>query len=52
MKRNRWSATFSIGVITYTSVPENVDDVIRKADDIMYYVKKNGKNMLKHETVQ
>ena len=54
MEQNRWSVTFSIGALTYiTSVlPDNIDDLIIKADHLMYSVKNNGKNAIKHETVK
>jgi len=41
--------TFSIGTVTYTDPPESVEEMIRKADVLMYQVKSNGKNTVKHE---
>lgn len=47
MRSNDWSVTFSIGVMTYIEAPENVDEVIKLADHLMYEVKRNGKNSVK-----
>ena len=43
----RWSVTFSIGMVTYTTAPESVECMIRQADQVMYEVKKSGKNELR-----
>ncbi len=43
----RWPVTFSIGMVTYTTAPESVECMIRQADQIMYEVKKSGKNELR-----
>lgn len=44
MAESSWPVTFSIGIVTYLSPPDNVDTVIAKADNLMYDVKKTGKN--------
>lgn len=49
MQSNGWAVTFSIGVSTYANSPENADEVIKLADNLMYQVKKNGKNSAKFE---
>lgn len=51
MARNAWPVTFSIGVATYKAVPSSVDAIMRKADDLMYAVKRSGKNSIKYEVV-
>lgn len=51
MEQNRWSVTFSIGALTYTTLPDNIDDIIIKADHLMYTVKNSGKNAIKYELV-
>jgi len=43
--------TFSIGVVTFRSVPPTVNEVVRHADDLMYSVKKAGKNQVKFSIV-
>lgn len=47
MESENWAVTFSIGVLTYVESPQNVDEVIKLADNLMYEVKKNGKNSAK-----
>ena len=43
----RWPVTFSIGMVIYTTAPESVECMIRQADQVMYEVKKSGKNELR-----
>ncbi len=50
MKRNEWPVTFSIGAITFLDAPRDFDEMMKKTDHLMYDAKKEGKNMLKHET--
>ncbi len=52
MADNHWPVTFSIGVATYRSVPENVEEAIRAADELMYEVKHNGKNDIRHAVLK
>jgi len=44
MKRNGWPVTFSIGVLTSRVANISADDLVAKADEVMYSVKKRGKN--------
>lgn len=44
MRKNDWPVTFSIGVLTCTEMPGTVGELIKMADDLMYSVKKNGRN--------
>ena len=46
MRRNDWPVTFSIGALTYRDGPITADELIRRADDLMYSVKKSGKNAI------
>ncbi|MBF0558164.1 MAG: GGDEF domain-containing protein [Nitrospirae bacterium] len=52
MLKNKWDVTFSIGIATFESPPKSLDELISKADTLMYDVKKNGKNMIRHETFE
>jgi diguanylate cyclase (GGDEF)-like protein len=52
MVKNKWDVTFSIGIATFESPPESLDELISKADTLMYDVKKNGKNMIRHDTFE
>ncbi len=42
------AVTFSIGVLTCTVAPNTVDEIITLADNLMYEVKKSGKNGIRH----
>jgi diguanylate cyclase (GGDEF)-like protein len=46
MRRNDWPVTFSVGAFTYRDGPIDADELIKRADDLMYSVKKNGKNAI------
>ncbi len=48
MKALSMPVTFSIGMITYKDLPSDVHAMIRSADQLMYDVKKSGKNAIKH----
>jgi len=48
MQRQNCPVTFSMGVLTCTNAPSNVNEVIRQADDLMYEVKKAGKNAIRY----
>lgn len=43
-----WPVTFSIGVVSYGTPPPTVSDMVRTADELMYEVKRSGKNALSH----
>jgi diguanylate cyclase (GGDEF)-like protein len=44
MEKNDWSVGFSIGVMTFFSMPSSVDEMIHLVDGLMYTVKQSGKN--------
>lgn len=48
MKKNEWAVSLSIGVVTLDTSPETVTKSIKLADDLMYTVKKHGKNDVRH----
>jgi len=41
--------TLSIGMVVYLSPPENIEEMVKKADALMYSVKTAGKNNIKYE---
>jgi len=51
MQRDGWPVTFSVGVVTFRNAPESVDEMIRRADRLLYEVKGEGKDDLRHEVV-
>jgi len=50
MQQAGWPVTFSIGVLTCLEAPQSIDEVIRLADDLMYSVKRDGKNAVTYST--
>lgn len=49
MEKHGWPVTFSIGVATFHTTPENLDQLIERADALMYLVKQGGKNAIRQE---
>lgn len=49
---SRWSVGFSIGVVVFAQSPVSVEDAIAQADQVMYDIKKSGKNRLKLQMAQ
>jgi len=49
MEKHGWPVTFSIGVATFNTVPESLDQLVEKADALMYLVKQGGKNAIRQE---
>ena len=47
MEKTRPDATLSIGVVTFENLPASVDELLHRADEIMYEVKATGKNGVK-----
>ncbi|HSB37406.1 MAG TPA: GGDEF domain-containing protein, partial [Thermoanaerobaculia bacterium] len=50
MARQAWPVTFSVGAVTFARPPVSADDMLRRVDEVMYRVKKEGKAALRHET--
>ncbi|HNV46779.1 MAG TPA: diguanylate cyclase [Spirochaetota bacterium] len=48
--RGTWPVTFSVGAITYAAPPSTVSEMVTAADELMYGVKKSGKNDIRHIT--
>jgi diguanylate cyclase (GGDEF)-like protein len=50
MKEHNWPIGFSIGVVSFDLPPARLDEAIRSADELMYHVKRHGKNdiLFKH----
>jgi diguanylate cyclase (GGDEF)-like protein len=49
MEKHGWPVTFSIGVATFNTMPASLDQLIEKADSLMYLVKQGGKNAIRQE---
>jgi diguanylate cyclase (GGDEF)-like protein len=48
MQRNNWRVTFSIGALTCPVAPEALGDVVSEADELMYEVKRSGRNSIRY----
>lgn len=51
MKKNNWPVTFSIGVLTCANTKITSNELVKKADELMYLVKKNGKNSVSFQVL-
>lgn len=49
MQRQGWPITFSVGAVTFVQPPDSVDEMIRRADRLMYAAKSSGKDVIQHE---
>lgn len=47
----RWPVSFSMGLVTYLKSPATIDEVVGRADGLMYEVKEKGKDALRWEVV-
>ena len=50
--RPNWPAKLSMGVVTYQLPPGTIDELIKKADELMYEAKRAGKAGLVHQVIQ
>lgn len=50
-RRRNWPVTYSIGVVTFLTPPENADSAIRESDLLMYNVKRLGKNQVAYRVL-
>ncbi len=48
MDMHVWDVTFSIGALTFLTMPHSVEEMVRLTDELMYEVKTNGKNSIKY----
>ncbi|HUL59935.1 MAG TPA: GGDEF domain-containing protein [Anaeromyxobacteraceae bacterium] len=51
MARNGWSVGFSIGAATFALPPRSVDEMMARADELMYEAKRTGKGQIRLETI-
>jgi diguanylate cyclase (GGDEF)-like protein len=47
---NKWPVSASVGAVTFFAHPSSVEALVKRADDLMYRVKRDGKNAVLHET--
>jgi diguanylate cyclase (GGDEF)-like protein len=48
VKRGGWAVTFSIGVATFFTPPDSVEQMVHEADEAMYTVKRTKKNDVRY----
>jgi diguanylate cyclase (GGDEF)-like protein len=48
MKKNHWMVTFSAGVVTFVVAPDDVNELLKIVDSLMYSAKRDGKNRVKY----
>jgi diguanylate cyclase (GGDEF)-like protein len=44
MQSHKWEVSFSVGMVTFETLPDDIKEAIKIADDLMYEVKKSKKN--------
>ncbi len=49
MLQKDWPVTFSIGALTCLRMPANIDELMKRVDDLMYSAKKQGKNQVAYD---
>lgn len=47
-RKHGWPVTLSIGAVTCMKPPGELDQLIEKADNLMYAAKRSGKNLVRH----
>lgn len=47
VKSKKWPVSFSMGLVLFEKFPDSVDEMIKRADNLMYTVKDSGKNDIK-----
>jgi diguanylate cyclase (GGDEF)-like protein len=52
VKKKKWTVSFSMGLVLFKKHPGSVDEMIKRADDLMYTVKNSGKNDIKFVVYQ
>lgn len=51
LRDNGWSLTLSMGVVSCTTAPSEIAQLMKEVDALMYEVKRSGKNRVKHKSV-
>ncbi len=49
MVKNKWDVSFSIGVMTFENIPEDIKEAIDLADKLMYSVKNDNKDNIAYQ---
>ncbi len=49
MNKNNWPVTFSVGMVTFETIPEDIKEAMKVADELMYSVKNSEKNNVSYK---
>lgn len=52
MKKHKWEVSFSIGVVTFENLPEDIKEAIDITDKLMYSVKNVDKDNVAYQVYQ
>jgi diguanylate cyclase (GGDEF)-like protein len=52
MGRHGWSVGFSTGAVTFLHAPASVDEMMARADELMYEAKRTAKGSVRHEVAE
>jgi len=52
MRQHRWPVTFSMGAVTFLTPPGSIEEMIKRADELMYSAKRKGKGSVQQEESQ
>lgn len=52
MQQRNWPVTVSLGVATFHALPPDTDQLLKRADELMYQVKQEGKNRIKQVVIE
>lgn len=52
VKKKKWPVSFSMRLVLFKKFPDSVDEMIKRADNLMYTVKDSGKNDIKFTVYQ
>ncbi|GAB4306581.1 MAG: hypothetical protein Kow0090_21740 [Myxococcota bacterium] len=52
LNQGGWGVTLSIGAVSYATPPREIQELIKKADSLMYNAKNKGKNQIELEDIE
>ncbi len=50
MRANNWPVTFSFGVAVFSDLTYSIEDMVAKADNLMFSAKNDGRNVARYAT--
>lgn len=49
LEKDGWTVGLSIGAVTFRTPPDSIDEMLRRADVLLYEAKRAGKHRMRHE---